>query len=329
MEKGISGIVEYTILTKDYGDKEHIIMLLGDIHDHVNYCTKNQHLMYIDEFLESLIGKYNYDLKYNIFLEEVPRINNIHLEALWPDSIHTNKLTEFYLKHKEDVIALDIRPFLVPFSHYKYFKDKEKLEKLKDEDELKKTELKKEIDEYTDIKMSEYLETLDVLFCLKIESNREKFKNSKNEFFINILKALEGKVKIEGVCKLYTELKKEYNDLKNEIKNEECNSETVKDCTLGTSKNCISKTFKELINEESKSLWFKRLNELKIKIMDWYTVIQLLKEGFNICHFGLYHYNNCKKILIEDFGFKCTQESKKINIYNNIYSNIDACFKFK
>ena len=103
MNINIYGSIGYTILK----NKNHYIILFADNHDLLKECKDN-----------IIISKWIYN-KFNssyILLEEVERIKEIQLDEIWTESKHTQKLKELYLNNKNNIIPVDIRPFLIPFS---------------------------------------------------------------------------------------------------------------------------------------------------------------------------------------------------------------------
>ena len=101
----ISGAIGITILKND-SDK--FIIIFSDAHSSLPYCKNNYEN--IDVWLKKRLNN-----KYQILLEEVPRLNSEFIE-LWPTSLHTQKLKNLYLKNKNEIFPVDIRPFLLPFS---------------------------------------------------------------------------------------------------------------------------------------------------------------------------------------------------------------------
>ena len=101
----LSGATGYTILSKNNKD----ILLLADIHDGVNYCSRNQPHIKIRDFLKN---KRN---NFQILLEESINDPDLNLTDLWPNAEHTRQLKILKETHK-NVIPTDIRPYLIPFS---------------------------------------------------------------------------------------------------------------------------------------------------------------------------------------------------------------------
>jgi len=130
MDINIYGSIGYTFLSYN----NHYILLLADMHSQLKYCKdfKKISLWFKSKFNTS-----------NILLEEVPRNESIQLKGIFEESDHTKELKEFYLNNKDIVIAIDIRPYLLPFSW--------------------------EVNNDKDIKLSEYLNLIDCFFQFKKE----------------------------------------------------------------------------------------------------------------------------------------------------------------
>lgn len=266
----ISGLVSYTILLNPINNK--FIILLGDVHDGVSYCEKDK--IWIDRILDKLLHKN----KIKVLLEEVPR-DGLELVELWPNAEHTQRLKKWFLQNQDKIIPIDIRPYLIPFSHQKY--------NLKMLEESEKN-----------IKMNEYLKTLNSLFKL----NSIPLKQSIT-FFKKIINALEDKSTQKGIFKMYKILKQKFIDLIKKIN--------------------LEGTFEETIKNDPE--WFNQLEELKLNIMDWYTSLLLLGNYHSIVHFGLAHYLNVLKVLENNFKFKIIYQNG-LNSLKNI-EPIKACVK--
>jgi hypothetical protein len=94
-------------LLKNHGNKlPDKILVLADMHSQLSYCSNYQK---ISDWLFSKISNSN------ILLEEVPR-DNVELKGLFDKSDHTRDLKNLFLKNPDIIHALDIRPFLIPFS---------------------------------------------------------------------------------------------------------------------------------------------------------------------------------------------------------------------
>lgn len=248
-KKKIAGLVGYTILLNPITYKK--IILLADVHDGVKYCSQDH------TFIDTVLNKYLDDENFKVLLEEVSR-KGLELVELWPDAKHTQRLKQWFLKNETKIIPIDIRPYLVPFSHQKY-------------------NLKMISDEEKNMKMEKYLKTLSSLLNL---TNKPSYKGL---FFIkDILEGLKNKKSCQGIVKMYKLLQKKYNNLISQIN--------------------LKNTFEETILKNDS--WFINLEELKLNIMDWYTVILLLGNNNYICHLGLAHYLNVIKVLQVNFNFE-------------------------
>ena len=90
-----------SLLNKDF------VLVFADMHSKLPYCDNK---IDINEWLKNNINMTN------ILLEEVPRNNDFSLNELWPNSEHTQKLKSFFLDNSKLIHAIDIRPYLIPFS---------------------------------------------------------------------------------------------------------------------------------------------------------------------------------------------------------------------
>lgn len=102
--KNIYGTIGYTIL-EDNNNKNKIIVM-ADMHNTLPDCGNQIEVS--DWFKNKLVTS-------EILLEEVPR-ENVNLIELWSNSKHTQSLKKLYLDNPKQIKAIDIRPFLVPFS---------------------------------------------------------------------------------------------------------------------------------------------------------------------------------------------------------------------
>jgi hypothetical protein len=98
----IYGSVGYTLLRNKYNT----ILIFADVHSKLPYCENKIDIS--DLFKDNM----NY---INILLEEVPR-DGVELNELWTESDHTQKLKDLFLKNSNLIHAIDIRPYLIPFS---------------------------------------------------------------------------------------------------------------------------------------------------------------------------------------------------------------------
>ena len=100
----IYGTIGYTLL--EHKDNKNKIIILADMHNTLPSCKDK---INIAKWFESKFTSSE------IFLEEVPR-ENVKLQELWEHSPHTQELKNLYLKNPKIINALDIRPFMIPFS---------------------------------------------------------------------------------------------------------------------------------------------------------------------------------------------------------------------
>lgn len=168
----ISGSIGITILKNN----NKTIILLADDHSSKNYCNHigiegKEHLT-IKNFLKKELQKGN-----QILLEEIVRENNFNLEELWPDSPHTQDLKDYFLS-EDEIVGIDIRPYLLPFSH----------EMVEVDENLGK------------ISIRQYLSSLDNFFRLK--------GKLYDDYFYPVLKNI--KIRNKGIETTLEFLKKEY-----------------------------------------------------------------------------------------------------------------------
>lgn len=153
--KNIYGTIGYTLLKNPNTNKK--IIILADMHDRLPECINHTN---VSDWFESKINSSK------ILLEEVPR-EKVTLHELWENSPHTQNLKKLFLKNQNIIHAVDIRPYLIPFSW----------ELLSD--------LKTSIDEYYDIKLKKYLRKINSFFILQFEYLIEKLPNYKIEKLVH------------------------------------------------------------------------------------------------------------------------------------------------
>lgn len=119
----IDGTVDTMVLKNPLTNK--IVILLGDVHSGVDYCDSDVDSVTTVDLLDSFLENKKQDLVFTVLLEEVDR-RGVKLNELWPDAEHTQELKEWYLDKAKKIVAIDIRPYLVPFSHQKLVFNKEK-----------------------------------------------------------------------------------------------------------------------------------------------------------------------------------------------------------
>lgn len=98
----IYGSVGYTLLRNKYNT----ILIFADVHSKLPYCENKIDIS--DWFKDNM----NFT---NVLLEEVPR-DGVELNELWTESDHTQKLKNLFLQNSNLIHAIDIRPYLIPFS---------------------------------------------------------------------------------------------------------------------------------------------------------------------------------------------------------------------
>lgn len=142
--KNIYGTIGYTVLKNIYNNNK--IIILADKHDRLVECTNKTN---ISEWFKTKF------YTSQILLEEIPidfKRNN--LIELWTNSIHTNDLKNLYLNNSHLIHAVDIRPFLQPFS----------------------IEIADTI-EINNITLYDYLNEINNFFCLKSNYINQKLPN--------------------------------------------------------------------------------------------------------------------------------------------------------
>jgi hypothetical protein len=102
------GTIGYTIL-KNINTKKKLI-IFADRHDKLQSCSNN---IDIAEWFKLKLKSKHKLIK--ILLEEVPRYN-VNLQELWSSATHTQSLKNIFLESNNEIIGLDIRPLLIPFS---------------------------------------------------------------------------------------------------------------------------------------------------------------------------------------------------------------------
>uniref|UniRef100_A0A6C0D967 Uncharacterized protein n=1 Tax=viral metagenome TaxID=1070528 RepID=A0A6C0D967_9ZZZZ len=100
------GSIGYTYLESINNQNPRNILLLSDMHSQLSYCSDS--IKISDWFMNKLDSN-------NILLEEVPR-EDVKLKELFSEAEHTQDLKNMYLNNSDIIHALDIRPFLIPFS---------------------------------------------------------------------------------------------------------------------------------------------------------------------------------------------------------------------
>lgn len=152
--KNIYGTIGYTLLKNPNNNNK--IIILADMHDRLPECMNHTNIS--DWFTSKIKSS-------KILLEEVPR-DNVTLQELWSESPHTQNLKKLFLDNQHIIHAVDIRPYLIPFSW-------EILSDLKTSDQL------------YDVKLKKYLMTINSFFILEFEYLIEKLPNYKLEKLVN------------------------------------------------------------------------------------------------------------------------------------------------
>ena len=152
--KNIYGTIGYTLLKNPNSNNK--IIILADMHDRLPECSNRTN---ISDWFTSKINSSK------ILLEEVPR-DNVTLHELWTESPHTQNLKNLFLNNQQIIHAVDIRPYLIPFSW-------EILSDLKTDDS------------FYDIKFKKYLMVINSFFILDFRYLIEKLPNYKIEKLVN------------------------------------------------------------------------------------------------------------------------------------------------
>lgn len=183
----LSGSIGYTLLSKN--NKK--ILIFADAHSDVEYCKDN--FIKISDFFNKLLNNNNYQ----ILLEEVNR-NNVELNELWPGSEHIQNLKDLYLKNKNKIIPIDIRPNFYKFSWEVFLDEKYK--------------------KFGEMKLIDYLENLN-LFFFKDKKENDKYKLKLNENIKNLIINQDYyevlKKNFEKLKKLYLDYLKKYDNFLN------------------------------------------------------------------------------------------------------------------
>lgn len=155
MTTNIYGSIGYTFLSTKNNDMPEHILLLADMHSQLQHCSNFKK---ISEWFNSKFKTSN------ILLEEVPRTKDIQLKGLFEESEHTTELRDLYLNNTDIIKAVDIRPYLIPFSW----------EFLTNEKEL------------GNLKLNEYLKLIDSFFMFEHKKIKEDIGNIYRYGFDNV-----------------------------------------------------------------------------------------------------------------------------------------------
>ena len=146
--KNIYGTIGYTVLKNINNDNK--IIILADMHDTLPNCTNQTN---VSEWFKTKFKSSK------ILLEEVPR-EGFELEELWSNAPHTQDLKKLFINNPQLIHAVDIRPYLIPFSW----------------------ELINEADNLNNVSLKTYIESIDKFFCLKLPYFINKLPNyNKNK----------------------------------------------------------------------------------------------------------------------------------------------------
>lgn len=140
----IYGTIGFTFLKNK---SNRYILVLADMHSSLPYCKESS--VKISNWLFSKKSKST------ILLEEVPRDESIKLQELWSDSEHTQDLKNLFLNNSKVIQAVDIRPYLIPFSW--------EMIKLTD----------------TNIKLNEYIKLIDDFFLSNLINKKKIIINKQ------------------------------------------------------------------------------------------------------------------------------------------------------
>jgi len=167
------GTIGYTILENNNTKKK--LIIFADRHDNLQSCSNNIDMA--EWFKLKLNSKYK---TIKILLEEVPR-NNVNLQELWSSATHTQSLKNIYLERNNEIIGLDIRPLLIPFSWELTIDDKSNL---------------------YNITLKEYIKNIDNFFSM-----REQYLSN------NLLNYNPLKLKNKTLGKHFKRIKQNYNQI--------------------------------------------------------------------------------------------------------------------
>lgn len=279
----ISGSVEWFLLEKN----GKYILIFSDIHSKSKYCTNNNSIFF-NKWLDSI----NNSL---ILIEEVDR-NNVVLKELWKEAEHTQKIKNWYIENsnKENVIPIDIRPFLLPFSWQLW----------KENDDCAKYTLKK------------YIELIKIFLFQKINSENKKIISP---LLLSIIQKLE---KIRKNNKKNTGLMKHFNLIKKKFISF-CNKHKDKmDLTIENWVNEYEHWMGNYLFYNGELKLLTEIEEILSAIMEWYTILNIMiTDKLSVIHAGLAHTRNIKYILEHIYNFSVDKS------YQNDLNqpNPDAC----
>ena len=184
----LQGTIGYTIFINSVTRKK--IIVFADMHDKLPPCP----------FPNSIkISKW-FNKKFKtakLLLEEVVRVENMKLEALWDASEHTNDLKLLFLNNQNEIEAIDIRPYLIPYSWETVKQSKDKNMLLRDyfkniiiflnlENDFLKNQIK-----FFNQKISDHLKTIQIKFMRFLIKNKHLLGKSIIYVFNNNQNILE------------------------------------------------------------------------------------------------------------------------------------------
>lgn len=169
----IFGAIGYTVL-RNRNNKQKMLVF-ADMHDHLEKCKDS---IIISEWLKTrILNKFNRNkLKSVLILEEVPRNKetSLKLRELWSTSLHTQELKKLSIDNPNEINAIDIRTYLIPFN----------LEIIKPNDNNYKMKLKDYLVGFDNFFNKYFYELYDILTL----ENKIKFKNSKLGIHFDMIK---------------------------------------------------------------------------------------------------------------------------------------------
>ena len=260
----VSGSIGYSYLK----NKNKEVLSLADDHSLSEYCN-NTNAICIDRWLDKTKNT-------NIYIEEVER-KNVRLKELWPNAIHTQRLKNWYLENKynDNVIPIDIRPFLIPFDWKLMFK--------------------KSI--YGQFKLNEYIKPINIFLYQENYTNIHLIE----PLLLKILKKLQyikaNKMKNTGLIKHFNLIKKKFYQFLKKHKHKL----HLKLC------DCFDNDepwFGNYLYTDEELPLFTELDEILSAIMEWYTILNIITtDKLSIIHAGLYHTKNINHLLINIYNF--------------------------
>lgn len=302
----IYGSIGYTFLSTTSSNLPQYILVLADMHSQLPYCNdfKRISLWFNSKFNTS-----------NILLEEVPRSKDIKLQGLFEESDHTSELREMYLNNKNIINAVDIRPYLVPFSW----------------------EILKNDSQGSNLKLSEYLKLIDEFF---------NFENKKIKEEIGDLYSFDYIKNIKFIDKIFKFLNNKLLIFNSKSKSSECdivkllsgNKENKLNIHFSVIKyiyikfkdkykNQLDNTLLSILQNNKNIL--EEINYHLDNIMEFYTILKIFllkKDKKNIIiHTGLVHSEKILDWLTHIYNYDINS-SYGVNNINEIDKINSGCF---